>query len=331
MRFVLGLAALLTSLTAHAKASPAGESYVATSPSAVFDQPGGRSAVGLLEVGRTYQVEKHGGPDAAWCKLTIGRKSGWIPCHDASAPLAPKPAVTDAAKAANVGHARGCSSTCTHEPLFAEPPALTPADREILNLCPANPDAAVSATDVRKFFASHYDDPRLQRALSAAGRPGAKDANLAWLTDLWVGSGPRNAFTHVFCGDDWNTGKLGGLHYLPRFAALERDGRVCYGGPVKRAPVVGGQYLIRFRGVAPWSCADKSVGGFTVDHDPVAIVATGVRAFARCCSRNGQNEGGVFAADDLGGQAWQVWCGSRNGTYGIASFYPSGDKPTCGE
>ena len=43
---------------------------------------------------------------------------------------------------------------------------LRTPDREILALCPARPDATVTREDVRRFFAAHYDDKRIQAALS---------------------------------------------------------------------------------------------------------------------------------------------------------------------
>ncbi|MCP3101316.1 EndoU domain-containing protein [Myxococcus sp. K15C18031901] len=229
--------------------------------------------------------------------------------------------------------ATGCATTCSRAPLFAKSPALSDMDRAVLDLCPARPDTSVSAGDVRRFVARHVNDPRLQLALSAAGRPGARQANIDWLTSLWVGTGPRNAFTHVFCGDDWDRGPIGGLHFLPRYAQLEAQGKVCYGGPVSGgAAKRGGQYLIRYQGVAPWSCGEKKVGGFTESPDAVGLLSIGTRAFARCCARDGaKKEGGVYAAKDLGGTNWRIWCGTRNGTYGIATLHPTDDAATCGE
>jgi hypothetical protein len=32
----------------------------------------------------------------------------------------------------------------------------------------------------------------------------------------------------------------------------------------------------------------------------------------------------------LGGVPYRIWCGSRNGSYGIATLYPTDEKPTCG-
>ncbi|WP_141322808.1 hypothetical protein [Myxococcus sp. AB025B] len=229
--------------------------------------------------------------------------------------------------------ATGCATTCSREPLFARPPPLSAMDREVLDLCPARPDVSVSAADVRRFVARHYDDSRLQTALSAAGRPGNRQANIDWLTSLWVSTGPRNAFTHVFCGDDWQRGPIGGLHFLPRYAQLEAEGRICYGGPVRGGSAkTKEQYLIRFQGVAPWSCGEKRVGGFTDSQDAVGLLSIGTRAFARCCARDGaKKEGGVYAAKDLGNTRWQIWCGTRNGTYGIATLHPTDNAATCGE
>ncbi|NOK18032.1 EndoU domain-containing protein [Corallococcus carmarthensis] len=238
-----------------------------------------------------------------------------------------------ASRAAAPGEAAACASTCEQAPLFAKAPALSALDREVLDLCPARPDASVSAGDVQRFFAKHYDDARVQRALSAAGRPGSRQANIEWLTSLWVSTGPRNAFTHVFCGDDWQRGPIGGLHFLPRYAQLEAEGKVCYQGPVKGEEAVRGeQYLIRFKGLSPWSCGVKRMGGFPTSQDAVSIAAIGTRAFARCCARGGaKKEGGVYSAPDVEGGNWRIWCGTRNGTYGIATLHPTDEAATCSE
>ncbi|TSC31641.1 EndoU domain-containing protein [Corallococcus sp. Z5C101001] len=237
--------------------------------------------------------------------------------------------------AAAPGDAEACASTCDNAPLFAKAPALSALDREVLDLCPARPDASVSAGDVQRFFARHYDDARVQRALSAAGRPGtgSRQANLEWLTSLWVSTGPRNAFTHVFCGDDWQRGPIGGLHFLPRYAQLEAEGKVCYQGPGKGEQAIqGAQYAIRFKGLSPWSCGVKRLGGFSTSQDAISIAAIGTRAFARCCARGGaKKEGGVYSAPDIGGGNWRIWCGTRNGTYGIATLHPTDEAATCAE
>ncbi|RKH19909.1 hypothetical protein D7X74_05530 [Corallococcus sp. CA047B] len=245
------------------------------------------------------------------------------------------PASRAAPPASAKGEAPACETTCENAPLFAKAPALSALDREVLDLCPARPDASVSAGDVQRFFAKHYDDARVQRALSAAGRPGtgSRQANLEWLTSLWVSTGPRNAFTHVFCGDDWQRGPIGGLHFLPRYAQLEAEGKICYQGPGKGEEALRGeQYLIRFRGNAPWSCGVKRLGGFSTTQDAVSIATIGTRAFARCCARDGaKKEGGVYSAPDIGGGNWRIWCGTRNGTYGIATLHPTDDAATCAE
>ncbi len=229
--------------------------------------------------------------------------------------------------------ATGCATTCETKPLFDKLPSLSPMDREVLALCPARPDVSVSAGDVQRFLSRNYNDPRIQSALSIAGRPGARQGNLEWLTGLWVSTGPRNAFTHVFCGDDWERGPIGGLHFLPRYAQLESEGKLCYGGPARGGRAQqGDQYLIKFRGVAPWSCGEKKLGGFSRSPDAVGLVAIGTRAFARCCARGGaKKEGGVYSAPDLGGTNWRIWCGTRNGTYGIATLYPTDEQSTCGD
>jgi hypothetical protein len=313
MRLLLTVAALLALLEAG--------SFTPERPTDALDQPTGHAVVSHLEPGKAYRILKTGGPGHAWCKLETPGGPGWVLCAGASSPTRGAPS--------SQGQ---CLTRCESAPLFREPPELGPTDREVLQICPARPDASVSRGDVERFFRAHLDDPRLQRALSRAGRSGNREENVAWLTGLWVGTGPRNAFTHVFCGDDWTRGKIGGLHWLPRYAQLEQEGKVCYRGPAHGgAALQNGQYTFRFVGVAPWSCAVKQVGGFTEDHDAVTLVALGTRAFVRCCPRDGRNAVGVYAAPDLGGQRFKIACGTRNGTYGIATFYPVDERATCAE
>ncbi|HZW88366.1 MAG TPA: hypothetical protein VFF12_04750, partial [Myxococcaceae bacterium] len=286
------------------------------------DQPTGHSVVDHLEPGKPYRVLKTGGPDHRWCKLETPQGSGWVLCGDD----APSPAVPPRSTSGT------CLTRCDSPPLFQGMPALTAADREVLGICPARPDASVSRGDVERFFRAHLDDPRIQRALSRAGRSGNREEAVAWLTRLWVGTGPRNAFTHVFCGDDWTRGSIGGLHWLPRYAQLEQEGKVCYRGPTQGSSALnGGQYTFRFVGVLPWSCATKPVGGFTADHDPLTLIALATRAFVRCCPRDGRNSVGVYGAPDLGPRRFKIACGTRNGTYGIATFYPVDEPATCAE
>jgi hypothetical protein len=311
-------------------------------------EPGSTKVVFTVEPDTAYPLLKKGGPERAWCKLKGAKAEGWVLCEGTQeVPEQPRLsgeylALHDKGREtkASTGsgyQARGCASTCGAAPLFRKAPALSATDREVLGMCPARPDAAVSRGDVQRFMSAHYEDPRIQRALSAAGRPGSgagvRQANIEWLTGLWVSTGPRNAFTHVFCGDDWQGQNIGGLHFLPRYAQLEAEGKLCFDGPARGGKAVqGDQYLIRFRGVAPWSCAMKKIGGFPREDDAVEMVAIGTRAFVCCCARDGaQKEGGVYSAPDLSGMAWRVWCGTRNGTYGIATLYPTDERATCGD
>ena len=305
--------------------------FLVGAPTDAVDQPGSHAIVDHLERGKSYRLLKIGGPDRRWCKLETPKGEGWVVCA-APAPAPLPPPKHDSGPTWS-GNGR-CATSCKVVPLFREALPLTAADREVLQICPARPDASVSRGDVERFFRTHIEDPRLQRALSRAGRSGNREENVAWLTELWIGTGPRNAFTHVFCGDDWTRSKIGGLHWLPRYVQLEQERKVCYAGPVQRGgPFRDGQYTFKFTGVSPWSCGVKEVGGFTEDHDPVTLVALGTRAFVRCCPREGKNAVGVYQSSDLGGQLFKIACGTRNGTYGIATFYPVARAPsaTCGE
>lgn len=213
-----------------------------------------------------------------------------------------------------------CATTCAHAPLFKDAPELTELDKEVLALCPTNADGAVKREDAWRFFERHYDDPHIQAALKAALRAGAtKDTNLAWLTGLWIGAGPKNAFTHVFCGDDWTRDKLGGLHFLPRYATLEAEHKLCFDTDLDTDK---NQYVIRYHALAPFSCGKKPIGGFTKAHDALAIIAAAIRAFTQFCAGTLDDRNGIYVAAELGNTHWQIFCGKRNGSYGIATFYP---------
>jgi hypothetical protein len=339
---------LLLSLLLSLSALAGPGAFVSSSRVEAVSEPGSTKVVFTVEPDTAYPLLKKGGPERKWCKLQSAKAEGWVLCEGAeesavqAAPSAAvlvkadKPQQAQAIPAV-AQQASGCATTCGKRPLFPKSPALSAVDREILAVCPARPDVSVSAGDVQRFFATHYDDPRIQKALAVAGRSrsgsGAKQANLEWLTSLWVSTGPRNAFTHIFCGDDWFRGPIGGLHYQARYAQLEAEGKLCYDGPVRGSTALrGDQYLITFHGVAPWSCGVKQIGGFSRTQDAVSVAALATRAFARCCARDGgKKEGGVYSAPELGGTAWQIFCNTRNGTYGIATFYPTEDKPTCSE
>jgi len=317
------LAGLLAALLLGA---PDPGTFTPDRPTDALDQPTGHQVVHHLEPGTPYRILQTGGPDHSWCKLETPAGPGWVPCRTEAASAATSSAAPRRSTSAT------CPTRCDSPPLFQGMPALTAPDREVLGICPARPDASVSRGDVERFFRAHVDDPRIQRALSRAGRSGNREEAVGWLTRLWVGTGPRNAFTHVFCGDDWTRSSIGGLHWLPRYAQLEQEGKVCYRRPAHGGSALkGGQYTFRFVGVSPWSCAVKQVGGFTVDHDPVALVALGTRAFVRCCPRDGRSSVGVYGASDLGPRTFKIVCGTRNGTYGIATFYPVDEPATCGE
>src|SRR5215510_4082753 len=160
-----------------------GTFFVGT-PTDAVDQPESHTVVDHLEKGKSYRLLKIGGPDMRWCKLETPSGEGWVLC--AGPGPAPMPAPHDPGPTWS-GNGR-CASTCSVVPLFPSMPALGPADREVLQMCPARPDATVSRGDVERFFRTHIEDPRLQRALSQAGRPGNREEAVRWLTDLWVGS-----------------------------------------------------------------------------------------------------------------------------------------------
>jgi len=342
MRPSVLLVLMLLSL-APARAHAAG-AFVSRVALEAVDTPESRTVVFTVQPDTAYPVLKKGGPGRAWCQVKSATGEGWVKC-DGTAELPEQPRQSGEFLAsrdrpsgatplpAQAPEATGCERRCAHPPLFTEAPVLTPVDRELLALCPTRPDAAVGAEAVRRFLSANYEDARLQRALAVAGRKGTRQANVEWLTRLWVGSGPRNAFTQVFCGEDWTTGTLAGLHYLPRYAQLEAEGKLCFDGPARGPEALRGDwYDIRFHAVAPWSCAEKKLGGFPQKADALALVALGTRAHARCCARAGAaKSGGVYAAADLGGSAWRVWCGTREGTSGLASLYPTDERPTCGE
>ncbi len=231
---------------------------------------------------------------------------------------------------------RSCAASCTAKPLYAAPKEPDAIDQEVLQLCPAAAGDRVEPDVIREFFARHLDDQRLIQAVSSAA-PFAKSKpdRAAWLAGIWSGPARRNAFTHVLCGDDLDREKLGGLHLEARYAQLEHEGKICYGGPARGGqPCSGGQCLITFRGVQGFSCAVKDMGGFAQGLDALDLLIEGTRAYQACCM-NGTTvdaagrlrDGGKYAGTR--GLTFQIWCGERNGAPGIATFYPVPGPADC--
>lgn len=245
------------------------------------------------------------------------------------------------AQARHRGHGRrpqACAATCEAKPLFGSPKAPDAVDAEVLKLCPARAGERVEPDAIRDFFARHLDDQRLAQAVaSVAPFAKSKAERAAWLAGIWSGPAPRNAFTHVLCGDDLDRDKLGGLHLEARYAQLEREGKLCYGGPARGgAACSGGQCTITFRGVQGFSCAVKDVGGFAQGLDALDLLIAGTRAYQACCMGGAPaavdqagrlREGGKYAGPR--GLTFQIWCGERNGSPGIATFYPVDGAPDC--
>ena len=229
-----------------------------------------------------------------------------------------------------------CASTCGQPPLFDSARPLRSVDAEVLKLCPVPPASRVEPDDVRAFFAAHLADQRLVQAVSAVA-PFAKDktARAAFLASIWSGPARRNAFTHVLCGDDWDTDKLGGLHLEARYLQLEAEGKICYDGPARSGPACNGrQCVIRYRGVAGFSCGRKQTGGFAQGLDAIDLLSAGTRGYGACCMGGAPatpgaqlRDGGRYAGPR--GITFQIWCGERNGAPGIASFYPTEGAPNC--
>ena len=211
---------------------------------------------------------------------------------------------------ASCRHASSPCGPCTHVPLFTTPPVATAEDEALLALCPDASNVEVPSERVASFLQQH-DEALRRRGASA------ETAAATW----------REGFTHVFCGNNWSGPKIGGLHFAPRYAQLERQGRVCYQGPFQGdSPRVLHEDLVKFRGVAPWSCAEKPIGGFPHSHDGLDQLAIGVRAATACC-REGK-AGGVFGAADLGPGGWQVFCHANTAV--IETLYPVTAPVDCG-
>lgn len=85
--------------------------------------------------------------------------------------------------------------------------------------------AALAVTLCLALSASARSTPTCSNSVPPRRRAGwnrepfAKDkpARAAFLASIWSGPARRNAFTHVLCGDDWDTDELGGLHLEARY------------------------------------------------------------------------------------------------------------------
>src|SRR5215469_16619511 len=134
------LAGLLAALLLGA---PDAGTFTPDRPTDALDQPTGHGVVDHLEPGKPYRVLKTGGPDHRWCKLETPGGPGWVVCTPEG------PAAPASAPSATSGK---CLTHCDSPPLFPGMPALTAADREVLGICPARPDASASRGDVERFF-----------------------------------------------------------------------------------------------------------------------------------------------------------------------------------
>ena len=229
-----------------------------------------------------------------------------------------------------------CASSCQQPPLFGSAKPPRPVDADALKLCPSPPASRVEPGDVRDFFTAHLADQRLVQAVSSVA-PFAKDkaSRAAFLASIWSGPARRNAFTHVLCGDDWEKDKLGGLHLEARYLQLESEKKICYDGPARGGPACDGrQCVIRYHGVAGFSCGRKQTGGFAQGLDALDLLAAGTRAYGACCMGGApaspgaqMRDGGRYAGPR--GITFQIWCGERNGAPGIATFYPIEGAPNC--
>jgi hypothetical protein len=220
-----------------------------------------------------------------------------------------------------------CPTVCTAPGLYRSEPKLVPVDRELISVvCPAPPEDRIAARDVTAFFVRQLGDERLASAAALIAPKADTDATRARrLTAIW---GKHGAFGHVLCGDHWKGRTLGGLHLEARYAQLEREGKLCYGGPARRNrdPCDKGLCSIRFRATRAAGCAEKPKGSFLQGADAIDLLAAGTRAYAACCK--GRRRGGLFAGP--GGATFEIACqGGRDKA--IATFFPAGfARPTCG-
>ena len=221
---------------------------------------------------------------------------------------------------------RGCATAATARPLFRQAPQLKPVDREILGMCPARPDAVGEPGDVQR-FCPRTTTIRASNGPCGGGAPGGSRRSEHRVAHRPLGRAPAPQRLHPrLLRRRLATRAIGGLHYQPRYAQLEAEGKLCFDGPGGgNKPLKGDQYVIRFHGVAPWSWPRRSSGlhhsAGSGDHR-----GDGTRPLSLLRPRRSKKEGGVYSAPDLGGTPWQS-LRTRNGTYGIASLYPTNERP----
>lgn len=157
--------------------------------------------------------------------------------------------------------------------------------------------------------------------------PGQGQNQLAsTLASLW--SAERGgAFTHVFCGEP--SDKLGGLHFAPRLAELERQGviaRATCGKAEVQPPVYSVPLLYQRPSRGDWRLA--RIKSFSTSLSAVEIFAQGTRASLRLQALAQRPAGCRIAANDTGQRDYglQIYL-RRDG--GLATVYPV-TGPLCG-
>jgi hypothetical protein len=102
-------------------------------------------------------------------------------------------------------------------------PQLNKFDQAVLTIC-GEFGSRVAVADVRRMFEQNPAVVKqIQQAVDGAILPGrsGKAAFLDDLVQIWT---ENHAFSHIFCGEIKDDGKIGGLHYAGRYAQLQQQG-----------------------------------------------------------------------------------------------------------
>lgn len=140
-------------------------------------------------------------------------------------------------------------------------------------------DAGPDRAEIDAYLKLMADTGPILEALHATG-----ETSLDGLRRTWFGDG--GGFEHVFCGETKKGGrKLGGFHFWYTQYVWERDGRARYLGVnygqadedegLAEERIVTGAFAVDWDGEGGRPGASKKIGGFTVGHSPMVILALG--------------------------------------------------------
>lgn len=213
-------------------------------------------------------------------------------------------------------------------------PQLNAFDLAVNATC-GTPGKPASPAEFQQLMQNHPDVLQRIRSFTDnrvyANRPEpvSDEAFLHDLTDAWS---TLDAFSHIFCGQPGEGGRIGGLHFYGRYAELQASATACRMSNYRQNEVVPG--VLYTMGVAMQGADGKiyrhSTKGYGLTLDAEDILKTATRAFAQNPAPGNVSTACLLPVSDDGKQFTVVFVRRARG---IRTFYPDATpdprEPAC--